>query len=63
MKHMFDGYSMVAKVRLDGGKAFGSQKFIQSKAYRCGHWFCGRNSDTYIIEGEACHNGFTWLLH
>ena len=35
MKHMFDGYSMVAKLRLHGGKAFGSQKFIQSKAYRC----------------------------
>ena len=35
MKHLFDGYSMASKIRFDGGKVFGSQRFVQSKAYRC----------------------------
>ena len=35
MKHMFDGYAMLCKLRLSGGKVFGSQRYIQSQAYRC----------------------------
>eukprot|EP00882_Tetradesmus_deserticola_P021523 GHRQ01023299.1.p1 GENE.GHRQ01023299.1~~GHRQ01023299.1.p1 ORF type:complete len:307 (+),score=105.06 GHRQ01023299.1:146-1066(+) len=34
MSHMFDGYGVLAKVRLQGGKAWGAQRYLDSKAYR-----------------------------
>lgn len=34
MQHMFDGYAMVSKVRVAGGRAWGSQRFLDTKAYR-----------------------------
>ena len=33
MKHMFDGYAMLTKLRIQGGQVFGSQRYIKSKAY------------------------------
>jgi carotenoid cleavage dioxygenase-like enzyme len=32
--HMFDGYALVAKIRLQGGRAYGSQRFLDTQAYR-----------------------------
>ncbi|WIA29067.1 hypothetical protein OEZ86_011578 [Tetradesmus obliquus] len=34
MNHMFDGYGLLAKVRLGGGRAWGSQRYVDSKVYR-----------------------------
>eukprot|EP00878_Enallax_costatus_P010147 GHUV01010592.1.p1 GENE.GHUV01010592.1~~GHUV01010592.1.p1 ORF type:complete len:535 (+),score=145.73 GHUV01010592.1:183-1787(+) len=34
MKHLFDGYGMLSKVRVGGGRAWGSQRHINTKAYR-----------------------------
>jgi carotenoid cleavage dioxygenase-like enzyme len=34
MNHMFDGYGLLAKVRLQGGKAWGAQRYVDSKSYR-----------------------------
>lgn len=33
MNHMFDGYALVSKVRVSGGQAWGSQRFLQSKSF------------------------------
>lgn len=42
MNHMFDGYALVTKVRLSGGKAWGSQRYLDTKVYRAykkeGEW-------------------------
>jgi carlactone synthase/all-trans-10'-apo-beta-carotenal 13,14-cleaving dioxygenase len=43
MNHMFDGYGLLAKVRLQGGRAWGSQRYVDSKSYRA-----------YKREGEKC---------
>jgi len=32
--HMFDGYALVAKIRMQGGKAWGSQRYVDTEAYR-----------------------------
>ncbi|KAF6266758.1 carotenoid oxygenase [Scenedesmus sp. NREL 46B-D3] len=34
MNHMFDGYGLLAKVRVQGGRAWGAQRYVDSKAYR-----------------------------
>jgi hypothetical protein len=34
MSHMFDGYGLLAKVRLQGGRAWGAQRYVDSKVYR-----------------------------
>jgi carotenoid cleavage dioxygenase-like enzyme len=34
MNHMFDGYGLLAKVRLQGGRAWGSQRYVDSKVFR-----------------------------
>jgi hypothetical protein len=33
MKHMFDGYACVTKVKVSGGKAWGSQRYLGTQAY------------------------------
>lgn len=33
MRHMFDGYACLTKVRVAGGKAWGSQRYLQTEAY------------------------------
>ena len=32
--HIFDGYALVAKIRMQGGKAWGSQRYVDTEAYR-----------------------------
>lgn len=34
MSHMFDGYALVCKAHFKGGSVFGSQRFIDTQAYR-----------------------------
>ena len=34
MNHLFDGYAVVSKLRFEGGKVFGSQRYVGSKARR-----------------------------
>lgn len=34
MRHLFDGYGLLSKVRLEGGKAWGSQRYIDTQAHR-----------------------------
>lgn len=34
MLHMFDGMACLTRVRLTGGKAWGSQRYLQSDAYK-----------------------------
>jgi carotenoid cleavage dioxygenase-like enzyme len=34
MRHMFDGYGFLSRLRLAGGRAWGSQRYVQSKAYK-----------------------------
>lgn len=34
MNHQYDGFAFVSKVRVADGKAWGSQRFLQTKAYR-----------------------------
>lgn len=34
MDHMFDGFGLVAKLRIEGGQVYGSHRYIQSKAYQ-----------------------------
>lgn len=31
---MFDGYAMISKVRFDGGKVYGSQRYVDSVSYK-----------------------------
>lgn len=33
MRHMFDGYALVVKVRVAGGAAWGSQRYLATHAY------------------------------
>jgi carotenoid cleavage dioxygenase-like enzyme len=33
MQHMFDGYACVTKVKVEGGKAWGSQRYLSTEAY------------------------------
>lgn len=33
MRHMFDGYACVTKVKVSGGKAWGSQRYLSTEAY------------------------------
>lgn len=41
MKHMFDGYACITKVKVEGGKAWGSQRYLSTEAY-----------NTYKQQGE-----------
>ncbi|KAI8476369.1 MAG: carotenoid oxygenase [Monoraphidium minutum] len=34
MSHMFDGYALLLKTRFQGGKAWGSQRFLETQAYK-----------------------------
>eukprot|EP00879_Flechtneria_rotunda_P030978 GHRR01033770.1.p2 GENE.GHRR01033770.1~~GHRR01033770.1.p2 ORF type:complete len:133 (+),score=24.05 GHRR01033770.1:403-801(+) len=34
MRHLFDGYGLISKFRVEEGKAWGSQRYVDSKAYR-----------------------------
>lgn len=34
MLHMFDGYAMLSKLRIDEGKVYASQRYLDTKAYR-----------------------------
>ena len=34
MKHMFDGYAMLCKLRFSQGRVWGAQKYAQSDAYK-----------------------------
>lgn len=34
MEHMFDGFAMLTKLRFEGGKVFGTQRYIQSNQYK-----------------------------
>ncbi|MEW5298336.1 MAG: hypothetical protein WDW36_001474 [Sanguina aurantia] len=34
MEHMFDGYALISKMRVSGGRVFGSQRYLQSDAYK-----------------------------
>ncbi len=34
MEHMFDGFAMLTKLRFEGGKVYGSQRYIQSNQYK-----------------------------
>jgi carotenoid cleavage dioxygenase-like enzyme len=34
MKHMFDGYACITKVKVEGGKAWGSQRYLSTEAYK-----------------------------
>uniref|UniRef100_A0A383VZG2 Carotenoid oxygenase n=1 Tax=Tetradesmus obliquus TaxID=3088 RepID=A0A383VZG2_TETOB len=34
MRHLFDGYGLLSKVRLEGGRAWGSQRYIDTKALK-----------------------------
>lgn len=31
--HMFDGFALIAKLRVQGGRVWGSQRYVQSEAY------------------------------
>lgn len=33
MQHMFDGYALICSVRVEAGKAWGRQRYVQTKAY------------------------------
>jgi carlactone synthase/all-trans-10'-apo-beta-carotenal 13,14-cleaving dioxygenase len=33
-KHMFDGYAFISKLRVEGGQAWGSQRYVDTRAYR-----------------------------
>lgn len=33
MKHMFDGFSVLSKMRIQGGKVYGTQRYLESQAY------------------------------
>lgn len=34
MDHMFDGYALISKMRVSGGRVYGSQRYLQSEAYK-----------------------------
>lgn len=34
MRHMFDGYGFLSRLRVQGGRAWGNQRYVQSKAYK-----------------------------
>lgn len=34
MDHLFDGYALISKMRVSGGRVFGSQRYLQSEAYK-----------------------------
>lgn len=34
MDHMFDGFALISKLRISGGRVYGSQRYLQSQAYR-----------------------------
>jgi carotenoid cleavage dioxygenase-like enzyme len=34
MAHMFDGYALLSKARFEGGAAWGSQRFLDTEAFR-----------------------------
>lgn len=34
MQHMFDGFACLTKVRVEGGKAWGRQRYLDTQAYR-----------------------------
>lgn len=43
MRHMFDGFGLVSKLRVQGGRAWGSQRYVNSKAYQA-----------YTAQGVRC---------
>jgi len=34
MRHMFDGYGFLSRLQVQGGRAWGNQRYVQSKAYK-----------------------------
>jgi carlactone synthase/all-trans-10'-apo-beta-carotenal 13,14-cleaving dioxygenase len=32
--HMFDGFAFISKLRVQGGQAWGSQRYVNTKAYK-----------------------------
>jgi carotenoid cleavage dioxygenase-like enzyme len=34
VRHMFDGYGLLSRLRVQGGRAWGNQRYVQSKAFR-----------------------------
>lgn len=34
VRHMFDGYGFLSRLRVKGGRAWGNQRYVQSKAYK-----------------------------
>jgi len=34
LRHMFDGLALISKYRVEGGRVFGSQRFVNSEQYR-----------------------------
>lgn len=34
VRHMFDGYGCLSRLRVEGGRAWGNQRYVQSKAYK-----------------------------
>lgn len=34
VRHMFDGYSLLSRLRVQGGRAWGNQRYVQSKAFK-----------------------------
>lgn len=34
MNHQYDGFAFVSKVRVSGGRAWGAQRFLQTRAYK-----------------------------
>lgn len=54
MQHLFDGYAMLCKIRFIQGRVYGSQKYLQSKAYR---HFEDTQSMRYMEFGTPLGNG------
>jgi carotenoid cleavage dioxygenase-like enzyme len=34
VRHMFDGYGFLSRLRVAGGRAWGNQRYVQSKAFK-----------------------------
>lgn len=56
MRHLFDGYGLLSKVRLEGGKAWGSQRYIDTQAYKM-YRERGEQCNTTYVSGEKADKG------
>jgi hypothetical protein len=65
MRHMFDGYGFLSRLRIEDGRAWGSQRYVQSKAYQAykaqGKWMAGVSHDAQVHWlGYVIVNSFGW---